>query len=228
MTEAEWLVCIDPGPMFAFLQGKMSDRQLRLLMVTCCSRVLERMPDDRCRVGVEVAGRFADGTVTDAELKTAILGTSAVWDATTVAIWDDRWHLHQLARLAHYTLVRRNDLLADFAHQTCVVIRDVLSTDHCGPTDVGVAPQVSGPVQFLRDIFGNPFRPATFDPAWRTSTAIAIAQQMYESRDFTAMPILADALQDAGCDNEDVLGHCRGPGPHVRGCWVVDLVLGKE
>jgi hypothetical protein len=79
----------------------------------------------------------------------------------------------------------------------------------------------------LRDIFGNPFRPATLDPAWRTPTVVALAGQMYESRDFTAMPILADALQDAGCDNEDVLDHCRGPGPHVRGCWVVDLVLGK-
>jgi hypothetical protein len=79
----------------------------------------------------------------------------------------------------------------------------------------------------LRDIFGNPFRPATFDPAWRTPTVVALARGMYESRDFGAMPILADALQDAGCDNEEVLSHCRGPGPHVRGCWVVDLVLGK-
>jgi hypothetical protein len=83
-------------------------------------------------------------------------------------------------------------------------------------------------VAFLRDIFGNPFRPATLDPVWRTSTVTALARQMYESRDFSAMPILADALQDAGCENEDMLDHCRGPGPHVRGCWVVDLVLGKE
>jgi len=80
----------------------------------------------------------------------------------------------------------------------------------------------------LRDIFGNPFRPVSFDPDWRTSTAVALATQMYDSRDFSAMPILADALQDAGCASSDILDHCRGPGPHVRGCWVVDLVLGKE
>jgi hypothetical protein len=79
----------------------------------------------------------------------------------------------------------------------------------------------------LRCVAGNPFRPVAFDPEWRTSTAVALAQQMYESRDFSAMPILADALQDAGCDSDDILAHCRGPGPHVRGCWVVDLVLGK-
>ncbi|MBA4186884.1 MAG: hypothetical protein C0467_02580 [Planctomycetaceae bacterium] len=80
----------------------------------------------------------------------------------------------------------------------------------------------------LRDIFGNPFQSVAFSPEWRTSTAVAIAQGMYESRDFGAMPILADALQDAGCDNDDVLTHCRGTGPHVRGCWVVDSVLGKS
>ena len=80
----------------------------------------------------------------------------------------------------------------------------------------------------LRDIFGNPFRPVAFSPEWRTSTAVAIAGGMYEGRDFAAMPILADALQDAGCDHAAVLDHCRRPGTHVRGCWVVDLLLGKS
>lgn len=79
----------------------------------------------------------------------------------------------------------------------------------------------------MRDIFGNPFRSVTLDPAWRTDNAVLLALQMYGSRDFSAMPILADALQDAGCNNDDILAHCRGEGPHVRGCWVVDLVLGK-
>ncbi|WP_204249845.1 hypothetical protein [Gemmata sp. SH-PL17] len=74
----------------------------------------------------------------------------------------------------------------------------------------------------------GPREPVKFSPSWHTPTAIALASQMYESRDFSAMPILADALQDAGCDCTDILSHCRGPGPHVRGCWVVDLVLGKE
>ena len=68
----------------------------------------------------------------------------------------------------------------------------------------------------------------TFDPEWRTSTVVAIAKGMYESRDFSPVPCLGDALQDGGCDNEDILTHCRSDGPHVKGCWVVDLVLGKE
>jgi hypothetical protein len=82
-------------------------------------------------------------------------------------------------------------------------------------------------IEILTDIFGNPFRPVAVDPAWLTSTVVALARGIYEERAFDRMPILADALQDAGCDNEDVLDHCRGPGPHVRGCWVVDMLLGK-
>jgi hypothetical protein len=81
--------------------------------------------------------------------------------------------------------------------------------------------------ELLREVAGNPFRPVQFSPTWRTSTAVALARQMYDGRDFSPMPILADALQDAGCQDEVVLIHCRGEGPHVRGCWVVDLLLGK-
>jgi hypothetical protein len=81
----------------------------------------------------------------------------------------------------------------------------------------------------VREVFGNPFRLVALSPDWRTSTAVTLAKQMYESREFSAMPILADALQDAGCDNEFILAHCRDTNQvHVRGCWVVDLVLGKE
>jgi hypothetical protein len=82
-------------------------------------------------------------------------------------------------------------------------------------------------VPIFRDIIGTHFQNLPFLPVWRTSTVVALAQQMYDSRDFAAMPILADALQDAGCDSDSVLSHCRGDGPHVRGCWVIDLILGK-
>ena len=79
----------------------------------------------------------------------------------------------------------------------------------------------------FRDIFGNPFRPVTLDPRWLTETVVALAAGIYADRAIDRMPILADTLEDAGCDHADLLAHCRGDGPHVRGCWVVDLVLGK-
>ncbi len=82
-------------------------------------------------------------------------------------------------------------------------------------------------VRFLRDSFGNPFRPIAFSAEWLTSTVLALTTGIYAERAFDRMPILADALQDAGCVNEDILNHCRGPGAHVRGCWVVDAILGK-
>ena len=86
----------------------------------------------------------------------------------------------------------------------------------------------TGQAFLLRDIFGNPFRPITLDPRWLTSTVVDLAQAIYNERAFDRMPILSDALMDAGCDSEDIILHCRGDGPHVRGCWVVDLLLGKE
>ncbi|HUR53245.1 MAG TPA: hypothetical protein VMZ71_03895 [Gemmataceae bacterium] len=80
----------------------------------------------------------------------------------------------------------------------------------------------------IRDIFGNPFRSVAVDPKRLTSTVVAQAEGIYAERAFDRMPILADALQDAGCDNDDVLNHCRGDGPHARGCWVVDLLTRRE
>lgn len=80
----------------------------------------------------------------------------------------------------------------------------------------------------IRDIFGNPFHPVTLNASWLASTVLALANGIYTERAFDRMPILADALQDAGCDNEDILNHCRQPGEHVRGCWVVDLLLAKS
>jgi hypothetical protein len=80
----------------------------------------------------------------------------------------------------------------------------------------------------IREVFGNPFRPVTLDIRWQTETVVALATGIYADRAFDRMPILADAMEEAGCDNADMLNHCRGEGPHVRGCWVVDLVLGKS
>jgi hypothetical protein len=80
----------------------------------------------------------------------------------------------------------------------------------------------------IRDIFGNPFRPITFDPSWRTLSAVRLAQTIYDERAFDKMPELGDAFERAGCRDEAILNHCREPGEHVRGCWVVDMVLGKE
>lgn len=79
-----------------------------------------------------------------------------------------------------------------------------------------------------RCVFGNPFRPVNFDPAWLAPTAVDLARTIYEERAFDRMPELAEALQQAGCHDAGILGHCQGPGPHAKGCWVVDLILGKE
>ena len=93
--------------------------------------------------------------------------------------------------------------------------------EHCAAEERAVC-------NLVRCVCGSPFRRAVLDSQWRTFTVVALARGIYEDRAFDRLPILADALQDAGCESEDILNHCRGPGPHVRGCWVVDLVLGKQ
>jgi len=110
-------------------------------------------------------------------------------------------------------------------HESFMLDPDDNSLTHTG---IAYAAESAAHCDIIRDIFGNPYRKVNFHKQWRTDTAVALAKQMYDSRDFSAMPILADALQDAGCDNDDILNHCRDPKQvHVRGCWVVDLVMGR-
>lgn len=156
-------------------------------------------PDQLAGYGREVdaAEAFADGRMTRAELHAAKHKTGGPWNL---------FHLASgISRLIPARIVPTvNEFVREFRTPTHRELADL-----------------------LREVWGNPFRPVAFDPAWRTEAVVALAQQMYEARDFGPMPVLADALDDAGCANAEILAHCRGPGPHVRGCWVVDLVLGK-
>jgi hypothetical protein len=185
---------------------------------------------------VELAEAYADGEVSAAELQAANAPAS-------FADFHDRYHGLAEPRLS----IRAGD--AVFASQwlasptfnpgTAVSVATYTSKDPAldyfrepdwEGLPAGVPPSATEraeQVTILRDIFGNPFRPVAFDPTWRTSTVVGLANLMYKSRDFSAMPILADALQDAGCHSEEILNHCLGEGPHVRGCWAVDLVMAK-
>ena len=105
------------------------------------------------------------------------------------------------------------------------------------PIDIYAVEQAEEPhpCGLVRDILCNPFRPVSFDPAWRTANVVALARTVYEERELPSgqfdrarLAVLADALLDAGCDSADILDHCRSEGPHVRGCWVLDLILGKQ
>jgi hypothetical protein len=106
-------------------------------------------------------------------------------------------------------------------------VRRILAMSELQPLD-DTGDRLPTAPDLFREVFGNPFRSAAFSSEWRTGTAVALSRQMYDSREFSTMPILADALQDAGCEDEQILNHCRGNTSHVRCRWVVDLALGKE
>jgi hypothetical protein len=240
MNEAEWLACEDATDMLDFialtaggLDGGRGDRQLRsvrrrerLFGVACCRRIWPLIADG-VRGCVEVAERFADGRATGDELRAAKEVALARWlesggvDAATQAC---EWVCGEVADARRFRPpVIRAAIQPRLEARGWVAGQGLTEADNAL-----IEVEKAEHLQLLRDIFGNPFRPVTFSPEWRTDAAVALARQMYDSRDFSAMPILADALQDAGCDNADILAHCRGSSPHVRGCWVCDLVLQKE
>jgi hypothetical protein len=228
MAEAEWLACDDPEALLFAIEPR--GRKVRLYALACCRRIWDRL-DDATRALVLAAEQYSDGGSSGSDL----LGASRLlkeqgppypsvgWHAVRAAI-DDAYP-HGLEPDGEYSLGQALEVSRN-------VTRSLLSPTQ-ETVDYWERPEwkaeAAGQAALVRGIFGNPFCFVAFSPSWRISTALALACQMYASRDFSGMPILADALQDAGCDSGDVLNHCRGAGAtHVRGCWGCDLVLGKE
>jgi hypothetical protein len=193
-----------------FLRGRASDRKARLYACACCRMLWAAERDERIDRAVDVAERHADGLADAAEVQEARKEAN---DASR----QDRVRRDLVYRICGSLAIsegirRAAECCAQFAPQAMP----------CGPEEA--ARRIHA---VLRDVFGNPFCHVAIHPSWLTSDVLALATGLYYDRAFDRMPILADALQDAGCDNEYILGHCRGAGPHVRGCWVVDAVLGK-
>jgi len=221
MDEEEWLNSTDARRLVEHAHPPewSWSRKLLLLNCACCRHLTPWFPNGRLAQAIDRAERWADGGLTQPTLKK--------WGSLVTTVrraLRARSHAAVRATEAVQSLFSdRNTTYSPIMHAWRALCIDQTVF---GPEFASTAPKIG--LGLLRDIFGNPFRPVSFDPNWRTSTAVALAKQMYDTRDFSAMPILADALQDAGCENEDVLAHCRAVnGVHVRGCWVVDLVLGK-
>jgi hypothetical protein len=230
MTEAEWLACTDPQKMLEFLRGRASDRKLRLFAAACCRRIWLLLTDERSRRAVEIAERYADGQASDAEVDAAYEAAFAVFKAAKDCD-------------SYYGVTNSTKQAASFAAAWTLhpapdddfpwfVAWSAADGRRLTPTGSGIT-EHDAQHHLLRDLF----RPVTLDPAWLTwhgGTVPALAQAIYDDRhlpsghlDHHRLAILADALEDAGCTDQDILVHCRGPGPHVRGCWVIDSLLGK-
>jgi hypothetical protein len=218
MTEAEWLACDDPDRMLAFLRvkGRASERKLRLFACACC-RLVQDLLTEQHLAAVSTAESFANGVGSSYGLLQA----------------------RRAARFGEGAIVGPSQLAAGAAaDSTCleVAYNAALDTCHCvGQAQAGKRrwppPPTAGAPGLMREVFGNPFNPPAVSTAWLgwdRSTALNVAWGMYNDGTFDRLPILADALEDAGCSDPGLLGHLRSPGPHVRGCWALDLILGKE
>ena len=234
MTEAEWLICGDPRPMVEYVRVRASERKLRLFLCACARRIWHLLADEAARHTVEVAERFADHCTDFRELS---LARTSVWVGNRL---EERppggGAAREVVRAASARAVARaakgGALHTWFAAELAARCTPDQTT-RFKSQDIRKREQVAV-CALLRDLFGNPFRPIRLDPvwtAWHEGCVLRIAQAAYAERDLPAgdlasvyPSILADALEEAGCEEADLLTHLRGPGPHVRGCWAIDLL----
>jgi hypothetical protein len=219
VTEADWLAAADPAGMMRCDLVLASPRKVRLCGCAAVRAFADQITDPRLWKALDAAERYADGRLSRTGLKH----------------WSDQ--VNRLCLVASRdepvrTLASRvRDAVANCCHNHPAYYQKVVHwLSHLGGCVNAETLRAvrAAQVGIVRDIFGNPFRPVPIDPRWRTADVLGLAGGIYEERAFDRMPLLADALMDAGCDSDDILAHCRSGGPHVRGCWVVDLVLGKE
>ena len=244
MTEAEWLACDDPVPMLAWLGDKASARKLRLFAVACVRTAFNPMFEGETvhhalRVGrrlLTACERHADGAVGDQELAAYRAEAEAARRSPLPGEGPFDLELRWASRVAgpaEELLALPAGLRAEYADWWGGMFTFYGGTGEEWQQhhDEALGRISLQQCQLLREIVGNPFCPAAVAPAWLAwdgGTAPKLAQAIYAERAFDRLPVVADALEDAGCTEADLLGHLRGPGPHVRGCWAVDLLLGKE
>ena len=242
MTESDWLTSTDFSEHARFAAERISARRQRLLAVAFCRAVGHLIDHPDLTEALATIERYADGRrdTSDVEQARQRCREIAMEAYETYARQVDggasggRGSLqHELAWAVAYAATRPLPLVEVGTHAATVAVQARIGLAFLLPVpsaDVydASAEQARVMRSVVWEVVGNPFRPVVDFTPWRTDTAVSLARTIYDSREFTALPILADALQDAGCDNDDVLTHCREPGAHVRGCWVLDGVLGKE
>jgi hypothetical protein len=243
MTEDEWEACSDPTPMLESLHGKASDRKLRLFASACCRRIWSNLTDERSRSLVEASEQFVEGALgVDALTRTFEEAADAQEGvhheggdqdaAESVLGLRDGLILSQViegaTESAAYTAV---DESWESITNPAIGKGKTHDEKYEDALASGRAREKAGQASLIRCIFGNQFCPASLDPAWLAwngGTVASLATAIYDHRRFADLPVLADALEDAGCADAAILAHCRGPDEHVRGCWVVDLLTGRE
>ena len=244
MTEREWETTPDPDALLDLLEcvGNFSERKLRLYAAAVCRRIWHALIDECSREAVETAERYADGMASREQLRAAhdaVAPKPTEYLEPSAQTLDGYLHLtgRDAVAAATETLVfAGSNTAVDAARGAARFAADAASAVDVFATGEN---EVKGNshtfhsermVQsgILRDVVGTPFRPTpAIDPAWRTPDVLTLAQRVYHHRSFDRLPELAVALAEAGCDDAQLLGHLRAEGPHVRGCWTLDAVLGK-
>jgi hypothetical protein len=227
MKEAEWLMYSDPQPMLDFLQGTGTDRKRWLFAAACYRGAPHLLEDEHIRQGLEVLERRADGQATGKEIRDVSRACREAYFELEATAGDEGSQVRAFASLILYRLLIASSgryAAQDASHAARLIIHANLMSE---PVQAIIRTRSEGHCRLLREVFGDPFQRLAFASVWRSPQALALARAVYEDRSWHELPLLADALEEAGCTEETVLSHLRGPGPHVRGCWPVDLILDR-
>jgi hypothetical protein len=224
MNETEWLTCTNPAPMLAHLGNRASGRKLRLYACAWGYALWDRLPDERSRQAVNLAERFADGQATAEELRLAFIVAEQAWNEIPEVRGNRRVRGNK-ALLGTDTMRWAARLASRFASSEW----DVHRAQFSGWVENSARKFLLA--NYLRDLFGNPFRPSTLDPGWLTwqgGVIRRLAETIYQDGAFHEMSVLGDALEEAGCQCPEILSHCRQGEGHIRGCWLLDMILNRE
>lgn len=237
MTEQEWLNAL-PEPMLEFMRDKASARKLRLVALACCRSVWDLLTHSSSRRAVELLEDYVDQeTIADGEWRLVNSASREGFHANQTPSCLAANSPRTPTCAAAYAVVKATDESTFAAAATaCYQSVNAAVRQKWGTAPGWVtAPGYRAEVDFLersvllRDIFGNPFRPVIVDEAVRVNTVVCqLAEAIYQDRAFDRLQILADVLEEAGCRDEALLAHCREPGDHARGWWVLDLLTGRE
>lgn len=230
MTESEWLSSADPERMWVSLDDdQKNSRKLALWGCACLRRIWPMLTDERCRNAVEVAER-GDGSIDENQFFVVYDAALKGWGAQADEAADANYSSPLHRAMSDAGLAAWHCIDGDWqcAGNAADAVANFAGPEGDPAWKRARDQEARAQADLLRDVFGNPFRPIQFASAWKTSEVVQLAQSIYDEKSFERMPELADALENAGCTNAEVLEHCRRDGPHTRGCWVVDLVLGKK
>ena len=228
-NERDWISGDEPSALLQFIRHNASKRKLRLFAVGCCRRV-QHLVIDEARDSITLAEQVADGEVEDS-IRRSVRGNAYMYDWVHPPTfpYEEIAHARGPAKQSVcFVLARKGGEAALYSSYYALCAATQYSRNIGVESDLADWTERKFQCDILRDVFGNPFCELAFQPSWRTPEVTNLAESIYYNESFELMPDLLEALKNAGCREEVIIQHCQNDTLHVKGCWLIDMILEKK